>query len=117
MDDTNLVLLTTYFDPGTAHIARGFLESHDIPCFIFDDQIAQVAWHLQIGTGGARLMVPQALLEDARALLLEHQMLPGGAAEKPLLPQSSKGLLAAFIGFVMTIFSGVPFILKNKDKQ
>ncbi len=51
-----LVDIARFLDnPFAAHVARGILESHDIPCFLMDQNMA-AQWSYT-GTGGMRLMV------------------------------------------------------------
>ena len=64
-----LTELTRAQNAGHAHIIRGLLESNDIACFLFDEGM-----NVMLGQGGAfqtgiRVMVREADLEAARALI------------------------------------------------
>ncbi len=69
MSDNNLIQIGRFYDSTQAHIIKGKLETNDIPCFLFDNHLNGVAWHLNIATGGTRLMINQADLKLATEIL------------------------------------------------
>ena len=67
MEHGGLVVLTTISHSSIGHILRGYLESHGIPSFIFDEHPAKYG----LGVQDLRLMVPAQHLEAAQKLLNE----------------------------------------------
>jgi|SRR5690606_40730117 len=57
----------------SAHVVKSMLESREIPSFLKDENTV-TAWSNAIG-GGIKLMVPEALFEQAEALLEEGEAL------------------------------------------
>ena len=55
--DDKLILLARFDFPTTGHIAKSILESHDIPCYIFDAMHGGMNWDVN---GATRLMVLQS---------------------------------------------------------
>lgn len=53
-----------------AHISRAFLEERGFPCFISDEALSHLAWHLTRAIGGVKLYVRQSDL-DAVTIALQ----------------------------------------------
>ena len=43
--------------PEEAHLFRLFLETHDIPAYLWDENLVQTAWHYSDAIGGVRVVV------------------------------------------------------------
>ncbi|MGB0954032.1 MAG: hypothetical protein ACPG31_12495 [Planctomycetota bacterium] len=56
-----------------AHISRVFVEGNGYPCFLGDEVVSQLAWHLTRAIGGVKLYVRSEDLEEVRALLKNHE--------------------------------------------
>jgi hypothetical protein len=70
-EDSKLVLLARFYDPSLAMIAKSVLESHDIPCFVFDADHTIQPW---LSNTGARLMVLSDDREAAKAILIDEDV-------------------------------------------
>ncbi len=69
-----LVTVGTYSNPGEAHIIKGFLNSHGIEAYIFDELSAA---YTPLTVGGVRLAVRQSDLERAVRILHVFSDCPG----------------------------------------
>ncbi len=67
MDESNLVELTKANSAFEAHAIRGFLESHNIPCFIADERMVNML--CKASQTDVRINVHQKDLNTARDLL------------------------------------------------
>ncbi len=65
-----LVQLETIYDPMTAEIVRGRLQSAGIDAVVLDGQIASL---IGPGVSGVRLLVEDGDAADARALLADFE--------------------------------------------
>ena len=70
-DTDSLVLFARFTNPTTAHLVRSILESHDIPCFVFDSMNGSMNWDIN---GATRLMVMQSDIETAKQLLEDEDI-------------------------------------------
>lgn len=70
---STLVTVATYADPIHASLARNYLEEHDIPVVIIDEETVSVDWSLGFALGGIKLQVAPWHLERAEFLLAQHQ--------------------------------------------
>ena len=72
----NLVTVAIFHSQPEFLLARGRLESADIECFAYDENMLRIGgWHSH-GFGGIKLQVRESEAQDARAIL--HQTaLPG----------------------------------------
>jgi predicted RNA-binding Zn-ribbon protein involved in translation (DUF1610 family) len=61
--------VATYWNPTEAHIARLKLESEEIDCIIFDENIVATQWIWANAVGGVKLQVPEEDLIRARQML------------------------------------------------
>jgi hypothetical protein len=69
---SQLVTIATYGDALEASLARGYLESLDIPAFLADEQTIGMAWHLGVALGGIKLQVPDVVEAEARQALADR---------------------------------------------
>jgi Putative prokaryotic signal transducing protein len=68
-----LVTIATFHSQTEFLLARGRLESADIECFAYDENMLRIGgWHSHIG--GIKLQVRETEAQDARAIL--HQTVP-----------------------------------------
>jgi hypothetical protein len=67
----DLFTVAKFWVPIDAHILRGFLVAADIPAVLADDLLVQADGLLTPALGGVRLLVPEAHLPRARAMLRE----------------------------------------------
>lgn len=73
-DDDTLTMLARFYDPSLGHIAKSVLESHDIPCFIFDAEHTAVPWDIGLSMGATRLMVLQSDFEEGLKILKDEKI-------------------------------------------
>lgn len=71
MDPDDLIVLTRFDNPGTAHIVKAYLENAGIPCLLSGEDSSGFQPILTSGTGGIRLFIRRGHLEEARLLLEE----------------------------------------------
>ncbi|HZR35515.1 MAG TPA: DUF2007 domain-containing protein [Nevskia sp.] len=64
-----LVLLARVLEPVQAHILQGRLQAEGIPVFVADGQLVQTNPLWTFALGGVRVLVPEHLLERARAVM------------------------------------------------
>jgi hypothetical protein len=70
----NLVTVAIFHSQMEFLLARTRLESADIECFAYDENMLRIGgWHLHI-LGGIKLQVRESEAQDARAIL--HQTAP-----------------------------------------
>ncbi len=65
----DLVIAGKFLVPTEAHLARGCLVACGIPAVVADDQHAQAYSFIIPAMGGVRVLVPQAYLDEAKAVL------------------------------------------------
>ena len=80
-----LVTINTFENSVEAHLLKSKLESEDIPCFIFDENISSVMPLYSLATGGIKLKVREENLEAAQTIAEEF-------ISKPLLDENEKAL-------------------------
>jgi hypothetical protein len=72
----NLVTIAIFHSQPEFLLARGRLESADIECFAYDENMLRIGgWHSH-AFGGIRLQVRESEAQDARAIL-HYSALPG----------------------------------------
>jgi DNA-directed RNA polymerase subunit RPC12/RpoP len=98
-----LVVISHYDSIPDAELARGRLESEDIPAFVFDENMAGAQWFYSMAIGGTRLMVrAQDASKAAEILSLEpikeeELAREAGATEKVYCPKcGSKDTVLGF---------------------
>ncbi|MCW7552334.1 DUF2007 domain-containing protein [Endozoicomonas gorgoniicola] len=64
-----LVTISRYSFPYEAWLARGLLDSQDIPAFVFDEHLITMNWLYSNAIGGVRLLVPEVCADSAKELL------------------------------------------------
>ncbi|AMO56337.1 putative signal transducing protein [Endozoicomonas montiporae] len=64
-----LVVVARYSFAYEAWLARGLLQGHGIPAFIFDEHLVTMNWLYSDAIGGVCLLVPESFLVRAQALL------------------------------------------------
>ncbi|MEZ5813243.1 MAG: DUF2007 domain-containing protein [Alphaproteobacteria bacterium] len=111
-----LVLLGRFYDNVQAHIIRGILESHDVPCFIMDEHHNNAAWHLGIALGGVRLMVFAQDYERAQEILKE-EMQHYKAATPERAPLLRRPYLKTLLGTLVGFFAGAPSIRNFRKRE
>ena len=112
--DKDLVLLEKFYNPQTAYIVRGLLDSHGIDSYVFDAQLNSTAWHLQFALGGVRLMVNKHNLERAQEIIDDTDECKREEKDSPVKPSMFRILMSVFL----TIVSGAPTPLKKiKNKK
>ncbi len=93
-----------------AHSIRGFLESHDIPCFISNEQFISVNWMYKHAVGGIRLNIFETDVQKANTLLLSIE------EEKPNTQKQHQPFGRIFLSCILTFFSGIPTPLRKHPK-
>ena len=58
-----------YSDSTEANIALTKLQANDIPCFLTNEQMNDLLWHIKIGLGGVRLMLHDTDFDKANQVL------------------------------------------------
>ena len=72
----NLVIIAVFHSLPEFLLARGRLESADIECFAYDENMLRIGgWHAH-AFGGIKLQVRESEAQDARAIL--HHTAPSG---------------------------------------
>ncbi|GGY95493.1 DUF2007 domain-containing protein [Pseudoduganella plicata] len=66
-------LVARRLEPTEAHLLRGCLRAAGIAAVVADDQHGQVNFLLAPALGGTRVLVPEADLEAARAVLAAYE--------------------------------------------
>lgn len=69
MTEDKLILLGRVYNPVLANIAKSILESHDIPCFLFDSEHAVAPWDIGLSMGAIRLMVLESDKDNSIKIL------------------------------------------------
>lgn len=116
MSEQKLVQIGRFFDPTQAHIARGILETNNVPCFLFDDNHTSTAWHLNIALGGTRLMVLSEDVDISLELLEEFRVknLKEGQKKKNII---RKPYLKTILGTILGFMAGAPSIPPDKKND
>jgi len=102
--DGGLVVAATAFGINEADFLAAMLHSNGIPAWVEGAGMASWYWHMQFGMhpGGIRVLVPAGKLEEAKAILAEHEKRPAPpasespthAAAKPQVTESDDGQIA-----------------------
>ncbi len=69
-----LTMLARFYDPALGHVAKSVLESHDIPCFLFDAEHTAVPWDLGLAMGATRLMVLKSDVDRGMEILTQEKI-------------------------------------------
>ena len=88
-----------------AHLFRSFLSSEGIDAYVYDEYIAQLAWHYTLAVGGVRVTVADEDLESARALYDDYMKALNNG------PPVVEEVRAWPIVLLASIIFGMPFIL------
>ncbi len=59
----------TYSDSVEANIALSKLQANAIPCFLTNERVNDLLWHMKVGLGGIQLMVDENDFEKAYKVL------------------------------------------------
>jgi len=59
----------TFSDSTEANIALTKLQANNVPCFLTNEQMNDLLWHMKIGLGGVRLMLNDYDFEKANQIL------------------------------------------------
>lgn len=114
MNEDKLVHLANFYNPNEAEIARGFLESHDVFCFLQNANLMKTVSYLQNNAGGVRLMVLLSDFDEAYDILAgvegDH-----GLIAKPVVSHSPS-LLRTLVVIVSFVFGGV-FMPRASQKK
>lgn len=104
--------VATYADPLEAQIARGLLQAEGIDAHLGDEHAALANWEWRLAIGGAKLRVPRAQAEAARAVL---QAMDAGAYAIDDDAHPSPGLCApdresgsSRLAWVFSMLLGIP---------
>ena len=65
----NWITVTSFPDPGTAHVAKLQLDDAEIPNYLDNEYSASTLWHIQPAVGNIRLRVPAEHIDVAREVL------------------------------------------------
>lgn len=84
------VTVATYDQPTPAHAARLKLEDEGVTCFIDDENIGGLLWHMSVAVGGIKLKVPEYEAGRAEEILAGHDMVED---ETGSLPEDSASVL------------------------
>jgi hypothetical protein len=115
-----LVCLARIYDAGEAEVARTVLESAGIRAFIFDGGFARTAWHLSHAIGGVRLMVPEAQVADARALLSmspPEQAAPDPNDACPACGRTEVAKLYSWWSILPSQLTAIPFLFARLRRR
>jgi hypothetical protein len=109
--------LTIVPDELQAEMVRSLLEQHGIACVVRRAALGEVQWGaINVGMGGPReIIVGEADLEGARALLAEDQVFedqdePSSAVDAPDLVERTRRLNDWWVLAIMVLF-GIPLVL------
>ena len=113
MTGDKLVLLERFLEPPMAEIARGVLETNEIPCYLFDKNHGSANYGVLFALGGVRLMVHESDYKNARAILNELKVIDESEPVKKERLTLKKAWLL-FISIFLTFISGTPTPIKGK---
>lgn len=68
-DDEKWIIFNLYDDPVEANIAKGVLETNDIPCVIMNEIMSSVLPISPSPVGQIKLMIPERYLKEATSLI------------------------------------------------
>jgi len=74
----DLVTIKSFFDRMEAELARSFLEANGIPAIVTADDCGGMRPYMQLGSGGARLLVLREDAHDGLELLRTGFPIPAG---------------------------------------
>ncbi|MFT7054163.1 MAG: hypothetical protein ACJAU1_001722 [Psychromonas sp.] len=111
----HLIVVARFSFPLEAQIAKGLLESEEIPVFIADEHTINMQWLYSDAMGGVRLLTPFEFADRAQHLLSKdfseniedelqasHEKCPECASE--YIEPYTKGKRAAFVVFILLGF-------------
>ena len=61
--------VASFREPYQAYIAKGRLETEDIPACVLDEHLIQIDWMYSQAIGGVKVQVPEEDFDRARAIL------------------------------------------------
>lgn len=106
------IIVARYADPLEAQIARGLLQAEGIDAHLGDEHAALANWEWRLAIGGAKLHVPQAQAEQARAIL---QALDAGdyaidddATPAPGIEAPDRESASSRLAWVVSMLLGIP---------
>lgn len=79
-----IITYKTFSDTSEANIASTKLLANNIPCFLTNEQMNDLLWHMKIGLGGVRLILNDYDIEKAAEIL---------SLEPPSITDEQHGLL------------------------
>lgn len=71
-DEGDWLLVARCLDPTEAHLLRACLEAVGLDAMVADANLVQTHSLIAVAVGGARVMVPEAQLERAKAVLAAY---------------------------------------------
>lgn len=90
----NFVTVATFINSVEANLAKQRLEAEGIRCYLADESIVELAWHLSVAFGWIKLRVHQQDVELAKSILtsteLDSGLEPETITEDPWLSQSDE---------------------------
>tara|TARA_R110001592_G_scaffold16881_20_gene71812 strand:+ start:1176 stop:1529 length:354 start_codon:yes stop_codon:yes gene_type:complete len=95
-----------------AYAIKGFLENHDIACFIADEYLINADWALKQALGDVRLNIYEQDYDKAKQLLDETQDTKPQRKPPPKQPWFN-----TLISLFLTLLFAVPVPLKKKHKK
>ncbi len=124
-----LITIKTFENPIQAHIIKTRLESEDVLCFLFDENIVSINPLYNVLVGGIKLKIREEDHEKAQKILDDFDRSPSVDQEDKVIkcPQcqssdlisgfrtikGSKGIVAFIISFFLLIY---PFYIKTVYK-
>lgn len=112
----SLVVFKTCLDLTEAHIVRGVLETNDIECFLIDEHLNSVAYHLTQALGGVRVMVHADDIEQCHHIMAAQQKLSEAENITPTMYEKRpffRNMALVLFG----LFSGAPLFYPRKAKK
>lgn len=115
------LVVVKIFDTGIeAHILRNKLESENIPCFVFDENIVTLNPLFNFAVGGVKLKVDEKDLERAKQIIAEIDNTPYTNDQDEIIAcpkcssqdlysdfksmKDAKGIIAAITSFFFSVF-------------
>ena len=94
-EEPRLVVIRRYFNPFEAQLTYATLEAASIPVFLHNENFVSAAWTEAIAVGGVQVLVPEASVAEAEAVLgqsthVSSDTVPGSPEEEPPPPSFSR---------------------------